>query len=65
MPTRFLVSEFDLKDIKDENLKTKESREELRKKVRLGFSTAYRNLPDPKENEKAGHVKFFFNRLRF
>jgi large subunit ribosomal protein L27e len=26
LPTRFLVNEFDLKDIKDDNLKTKESR---------------------------------------
>lgn len=27
MPTRFLVNDFDLKDVKDDNLKTKEARQ--------------------------------------
>jgi hypothetical protein len=48
MPTRFTVNDFDFKDISDENLKTKEAREELRKKVRESFSNVYRNLPNPK-----------------
>ena len=65
MPTRFIVNDFDLKDTTDDNLKTKEAREALRKKVRDMFSNSYRNLPNPKENEKAGHTKFFFTRLRF
>ena len=65
MPTRFVVNEFDLKDVDGEGLKTSESRSELRKKVRDRFTEKYRNLPNPKENEKAGHVKFFFTRLRF
>lgn len=65
LPTRFLVNEFDLKDIKDDNLKTKESRLALRKTLRESFSNALRNLPNPKENDRAGHTKFFFSRLRF
>jgi len=59
------VNDFDLKDVKDDNLKTKEAREALRKNIRLAFNNTYRNLPNPKENEKAGHTKFFFSRLRF
>lgn len=65
MPTRFLVNDFDLKEVKDDNLKTKEARENLRKSIRLAFNNTYRNLPNPKENDKAGHTKFFFSRLRF
>lgn len=65
MPTRFIVNDFDLKDVNEENLKTKDARETLRKRVREMFSKTYRNLPNPKENEKAGHTKFFFTRLRF
>jgi len=65
MPTRFVVNDFDLKEVKDDNLKTKDSRETLRKSIRLAFNNTYRNLPNPKENEKAGHTKFFFSRLRF
>jgi hypothetical protein len=64
-PTRFLVNDFDLKEVKDDNLKTKEARDNLRKSIRLAFNNTYRNLPNPKENEKAGHTKFFFSRLRF
>lgn len=64
-PTRFLVNDFDLKDVKDDNLKTKEARDNLRKNIRLAFNNTYRNLPNPKDNEKAGHTKFFFSRLRF
>lgn len=65
LPTRFLVNDFELKDVKDDNLKTKENREALRKTLRESFSAALRNQANPKENEKAGHTKFFFSRLRF
>ena len=65
LPTRFQVNDFDLKDIKDDNLKTKEARQALSKTLHDTFSNALRNLPNPKENEKAGHTKFFFSRLRF
>ena len=65
IPTRFIVNDFDLKDVKDDNLKTKESRVALRKNLKEAFSKTVRNLPNPKENEKAGHTKFFFSRLRF
>jgi hypothetical protein len=46
-------------------LKTKESRVALRKNLKEAFSKTVRNLPNPKESEKAGHTKFFFSRLRF
>jgi large subunit ribosomal protein L27e len=65
MPTRFVVNDFDLKDVKDDNLKTKESRVALKKTIKENFSRVYKNLPNPKENDKAGHTKFFFTRLRF
>ncbi len=66
LPTRFQVNDFDLKDIKDENLNVKtKAREALRKTLHDSFSNTLRNLPNPKENEKAGHTKFFFSRLRF
>lgn len=65
MPTRFIVGDFDLKDISDDNLKTSDARKELRKKVRDRFTEVYRKMPNPKENEKAGHTKFFYTRLRF
>jgi hypothetical protein len=65
MPTRFVVNDFELKEVKDENLKTKEARKDLRIKVKESFTKVYRNLPNPKENDKAGHTKFFFSRLRF
>ena len=65
LPTRFIVNDFDLKDVKDDNLKTKEARESLRKNLRATFSNSLRNLPNPKDNERAGHTKFFFSRLRF
>ena len=50
LPTRFIVNDFDLKDVKDDNLKTKEAREGLRKTLRTTFSTSLRNLPNPKDN---------------
>ena len=65
MPTRFVVGDFDLKDVGDDNLKTSDARKELRKRVRDRFTEVYRKLPNPKENEKAGHTKFFYTRLRF
>ena len=66
MPTRFVVNDFsDIKDVGEDHLKTSEARKELRKRVRDRFTEVYRKLPDPRENEKAGHTKFFFTRLRF
>lgn len=62
MPTRFVVNDLDLPEFKEEALKSKK---ELRKKVRATFTKSYTNLPNPKENDKAGHTKFFFTRLRF
>jgi len=62
MPTRFVVSEFDFAEVKDESLKTKESRLALRKTIREKFTESYRT---PKQGEKSGHTKFFFTRLRF
>ena len=44
LPTRFQLNDFDLKDIKDENLKTKEARLALRRNLRDSFSSALRNL---------------------
>ncbi len=64
IPTRFVVNDFDLKDVKEDNLKG-ENRVELRKKLRKSFSETYRNLPSLKTNDKAGNVRFFFQRLRF
>lgn len=65
MPTRFIVGDFDLKDVNDDNLKTPEAKKQLRKRVRDRFTEVYRNMPNPKSNEKAGHTKFFYTRLRF
>lgn len=48
MPTRFLVNDFDLKNVKDDNLKTAEARKNLRKELRESFSSTLRNLPNPK-----------------
>jgi len=62
LPTRFVVSEFDFTEVKDESFKTQETREALRKSIRDKFTEAYRN---PKQGEKSGHTKFFFTRLRF
>jgi large subunit ribosomal protein L27e len=50
LPTRFMVNDFDLKDVKDDNIKTKEAREALRKNLRTSFSNSLRNLPNPKDN---------------
>lgn len=65
IPTRFVVNDFDLKELKDETLKTAENRKAVRKEIRKKFSETYRNLPNPKTNEKAHNVRFFFSRLRF
>jgi large subunit ribosomal protein L27e len=65
IPTRFLVNDFDLKDVKEENIKTVEARTALKKQWRTTLSNTYRNLPDPKTNEKAPHVRFFYSKLRF
>lgn len=65
MPTRFMVNDFELKDIKEDALKSKETRVALKKQVKKTLTEAYRNLPDPKTNEKAGHIRFFFSKLRF
>lgn len=65
IPTRFVVNDFDLKEVKEENVKTVEQRATLRKQWKTQFSTSYRALPDLKTNEKAPHVRFFFSKLRF
>lgn len=65
MPTRFVVNDFDLKNVKEDNIKTAEARDKLKGELKESFSQSLRNLPNPKENEKAGHTKFFFTRLRF
>jgi large subunit ribosomal protein L27e len=65
IPTRFLVNDFDLKEVKEDNLKTLEARRALAKSFRKTLSETYRNLPDPKTNEKAPHVRFFYSKLRF
>jgi large subunit ribosomal protein L27e len=65
IPTRFVVNDFDLKEVKEENVKTVEQRATLAKQWKTQFSTSYRNLPDIKTNEKAPHVRFFFSKLRF
>ena len=49
MPTRFLVNDFDFKEVKEDNLKG-ENRVALKKKFRKAFSEVYRNLPNPKTN---------------
>ena len=65
MPTRFVVNDFDFKELKEENLKTAESRDELRKQFRKTMTDSYRNQPNPAQNDKAQHIRFFFSRLRF
>ena len=65
LPTRFVVNDFDLKDIKEDNLKTLEARKTLTKQFRKTLTEGYRNLPDLKTNEKAGNIRFFYSRLRF
>jgi large subunit ribosomal protein L27e len=65
IPTRFVVSEFDLKDVKEDNIKTLEARKALKKQWRTTFTTQYRTLPDVKTNEKAGNLRFFYSKLRF
>ena len=65
IPTRFVVTEFDFKDLKDDVLKTAETKKAARKDIRKKFTETYRNLPNPKTNDKAHTVRFFFSRLRF
>ena len=65
MPTRFVVNDLDLKEIKEENLKTKEARAEVKKALRKRLTESYRNQPNPKNNDKAHNIRFFFSRLRF
>ena len=65
MPTRFVVNDFDFKDLKEDNIKTAEARAAARKEIRKRFTETYRNLPSTKTNEKAHNVRYFFNRLRF
>jgi ribosomal protein L14E/L6E/L27E len=65
IPTRFVVNDFDLKDIKEDNIKTLEARHTLTRQFRKTLSEQYRNLPDIKTNDKAGNIKFFYSRLRF
>lgn len=65
MPTRFVVNDFDLKELKEESLKSGESRAEIKKTLRSKFTETYRKQPDVKTNDKSQHIRFFFNRLRF
>lgn len=65
MPTRYTTSDIELKDVKEEGIATAEKRAELTKALGKTLSDAYRKLPDPKQNEKAGHLRFFFKRLHF
>lgn len=66
IPTRFVVNDFEnLKDVKEDNIKTLEARSEVKKQWRTTLTNQYRNLPDPKTNDKAGNIRFFYNRLRF
>lgn len=65
MPTRFLVNDFDLKEIKEDSLKTAEAKKALTKELKKKLTEGYRTLPDPKTNEKAGNIRFFYNKLRF
>lgn len=65
MPTRFIVNDFDFKDLKEETLKSADSRKTVRKELRKKLTESYRNLPSTKTNDKAYNVRFFFSRLRF
>lgn len=65
IPTRFIVNDFDFKELKEDTLKSAEGRDAAKKDIRKRFSETYRNLPNPKTNEKAHNVRFFFSRLRF
>ncbi|MCL4166670.1 UNVERIFIED_CONTAM: hypothetical protein GTU68_002001, partial [Idotea baltica] len=65
MPTRFVVNDFELKDLKEESGKNTEAKGPILKAVRKQFSEAYRNLPAAKDSDKAAHTRFFFSRLRF
>merc|ERR1711862_591193 len=65
IPTRFVVHDIDLKEIKEDNIKTLEARSTLKKQYRKTLTETYRNLPDLKTDEKAGNIRFFYNRLRF
>lgn len=65
MPTRFIVNDYDFKDLKEETAKNAEAKAPVIKEVRKRFSETYRNLPNQKTNDKAYHTRFFFSRLRF
>lgn len=64
MPTRFVVTDFDLKDVKEDALKG-DAKKDLKKRYREAFTKLYRDQPNVKTNEKAGNVRFLFQRLRF
>lgn len=65
MPTRFVVNDFDLKDLKEETGKNAETKGPILKEIRKKFSETYRNLPAANDSDKAAHTRFFFSRLRF
>jgi large subunit ribosomal protein L27e len=66
IPTRFIVTDFDFKDLKEDTIKTLEDKKTARKDVRKKFTETYRNLPAPKPAEKAHtDVRYFFRRIRF
>ena len=68
MPTRYRVREFDFKDIlKEEAIeeahKDRKKAKELNRAVWKVLQDKYRNLPEA--NEKTGHIRYFFKKLRF
>lgn len=68
MPTRYVVGDTDLKDlreIKDESIVAGEKRQELLKTLRKSLSDRYRDLPDPKSGDKANSLRFLYRKLRF
>lgn len=65
MPTRYTTTDLDLKDVKEEGISTSEKRADLTKSLGKTLSDTYRKLPDASQNEKAGHLRFFFKKLHF
>lgn len=65
IPTRYAVNEFDFKDVTEDVFASPETKKALTQSIRKTLTNTYRNLPDPKTNDKAGHTRFFFNKLRF
>jgi len=61
MPTRYTVSDINLKDIvKPEALKKQDAREDTRKQIKKAFEDRYLN-----RGKNTGGVQYFFQKLRF